>query len=132
MVTDYLTTQLQTFLQDPTRKRVVVVFPTLQIQTFRHGEPLHNIYLAEKRLRFLKTKTANVLRIQVLDNLVFRFSFVFDSSAFHIHNKVCAQKLPRPLDKGWIRIQHNKVQLGFWIDGPDPDLQVYVEQRYFG
>ena len=132
MATDCLTAQLQSFLLDPTRERVAVVFPTLQIQTFRHGEQLNNLYLAQKRLRFLKTKTANVLRIQVLDNLVFRFSFVFDSSAFHIQNKVRAQKLPRPLDKGWIRIQHNKVQLGFWIDGPDPDLQVYVEQRYFG
>ena len=130
MATECLTSQLQTFLQDPTRERVVVVFPTLQIQTFRHGEHLHNLYLAQKRLRFLKTKTANVVRIQVLDNLVFRFSFVFSTRTLQSQNKVCAKKLPRPMDKGWIWIQINSVQLVFWNDGPDPNLRVYEEQRY--
>jgi len=88
--------------------------------------------LPDRRLRFVKTQDPKKLRIQVLDNLVFRFSFEFSAEALHSGVKGCAQKLPRPLEKGWIQFHKDAVNLGFWIDGPDPNLRVYVEQVYFG
>ncbi len=130
MATDCPQLQLNSFLRDPEKKRMVIHFPHLQIKTFQHNERLQTISLCDRRLRFVKTQPPTMLRVQVMDNLVFRFSFVFSVEALQINKKVCAQKLPRPLEKGWIRIQHNKVQLGFWIDGPDPNLRVYVNQQY--
>ncbi|MEO0508110.1 MAG: hypothetical protein AAF090_18285 [Bacteroidota bacterium] len=130
MATDCLQIQLHSFLKDAEQKRMVMHFPNLQIKTFQHGACLQNVLLADRRLRFVKTKAPTMLRIHVLDNLAFRFSFVFSVDVLYEGNKICAQKLPRPLDKGWICIHNNKVQLGFWIDGPDPNLRVYVEQQY--
>lgn len=77
MATDSLQIQLRSFLRDPEQKRMVIHFPNLQIKTFQHAAFLHTLSLCDRRLRFVKTKVPKLLRIQVLDNLVFRFSFVF-------------------------------------------------------
>lgn len=130
MATDCLQLQLDYFLKDAEQKRLVIHFPTLQIKTFQHGACLQNVLLKDRRLRFVKTKDPKLLRVQVLDNLVFRFSFVFSIAAFLEGNKICARKLPCPLEKCWIQLHKDAVSLGFWIDGPDPNLRVYVEQMY--
>ena len=123
--------QIRSFLGEPEQKRMVIHFPNLQIKTFRHKDCLQTLSLFDRRLRFIKTKDPKLLRIQVLDNLVFRFSCEVSKEALQSAEKVCARQLHRPLEKGWIQLHKAAVALGFWIDGPKPKLTVYAEQFLF-
>jgi len=81
MATDCCINQLHTFLSNQDQQRLVIEFSSLHIKTFQHGECLQNVLLPYKRLRFVKTQDPTLLRVQVLDNLVFWFSFVFSAVA---------------------------------------------------
>jgi hypothetical protein len=68
--------------------------------------------------------------MEVLDHLVFKFSFWFEPPTSQFPFKSNALGLPRPLARGFLLINAEELDLQFTIEAPDPQLHILVQHCY--
>nr|WP_288931475.1 hypothetical protein [uncultured Allomuricauda sp.] len=110
-----------------------ITFATLKIRNQQNGQFLNQMQRQQSRIILQKMPCHNVAEITVVDNMVFRFSFQFriPNTAAEFHNLEMLS-LPRPLDRGRLCVDKEKLWLSFRIDAPDPSLCVEVTHVYQG
>jgi len=107
-----------------------ITFTTLKIHNYQNGQFLNQVERQHSRIVLQKMSCGHMAKINVLDNMVFRFSFQFRLPlAAQCHNLEMFS-LPRPLDRGRLCVDTEKLELSFRIDAPDPSLRVEVVQLY--
>ena len=118
------------FLHQSSHTPLCITFATLEITNHQNGQFLNQVERRQSRIVLQKMPCGRMAKINVLDNMVFRFSF-----QFHIPNAGKFQNgemlaLPRPLDRGRLSVDNEKLVLSFRIDAPDPSLRVEVTHVY--
>lgn len=118
------------FLHQSSPTPLQITFATLEITNHQNGQFLNRVQREQSRIVLQKMSQTGLAQMTVLDNLVFRFSF-----QFHIPNAGKFQNgemlaLPRPLDRGRLSVDNEKLVLSFRINAPDPSLRVEVTQVY--
>lgn len=108
-----------------------ITFATLKIRNHQNRQFLNQVERRQSRIILQKMPFGHMAKINVPDNMVFRFSFQFriTYAATEFHN-LEMRSLPRPLDRGRLRVDNEKLVLSFRIDAPDPSLRVEVVQVY--
>lgn len=107
-----------------------ITFATLAIRNHQNGQFLNQVERRQSRIVLQKMSSGRLAKINVLDNMVFRFSFqfrLFGAGNFHDMEML---SLPRPLDSGMFGVDKEKLWLSFRIDAPDPSLRVQVVHTY--
>lgn len=121
---------IKAFLELQKAKPLELVFGILEIETYVKGELLHKTVKKEGRLHIFGTEKLGFARMEVLDHLVFHFSFLFpypDTKNFY---ESTALELPRPLAEGFLKMDANTIQLEFTIDAPNENEKVRVRHFY--
>ena len=122
--------EIKCFLGKSSPKPLEIVFAALEIQTFVKGRLLNTTTKKLGRIRVCMAEQNGIPYMEVLDHLVFRFSFYFPwPEVLHFFEST-ALDLPRPLVNGLLKIDSEKLQLGFTIDAPDENLIVQVKHSY--
>ena len=107
-----------------------LTFSSLEIHSFLNGKLLHVLTKPQGKVRIHPKKQQGLARMDVLDNLVFQFSFnfavphaapVYQSSMLH---------LPRPLMDGTLKLDSEQLLLEFVIDTPNKDHNIQIQHRY--
>lgn len=118
------------FLHQSSPTPLQITFATLEITNHQNGQFLNRVQREQSRIVLQKMPCGRMAKINVLDNMVFRFSFQFRLPlAAKCHN-LEMRSLPRPLDRGRLSVDNEKLVLSFRIDAPDPSLCVEVTQVY--
>lgn len=121
---------IKAFLEQQKAKPLELVFGTLVIKTYVKGGLLHKMVKKEGRLHIFRAEKPGFARMEVLDNLVFRFSLLFpypDTKNFYEND---ALELPRPLAEGYLKMAGNTIQLEFTIDARNENERVQVRHFY--
>ncbi|MEQ5790365.1 hypothetical protein J4E06_04825 [Muricauda sp. NFXS6] len=118
------------FLHQSSHTPLCITFATLEITNHQNGQFLNQVERRQSRIVLQKIPQTGLAQMTVLDNLVFRFSFKFRLPlAAKCHN-LEMRSLPRPLDRGRLCVDNEKLVLSFRINAPDPSLRVEVTQVY--
>ena len=118
------------FLHQSSHTPLCITFATLEITNHQNGQFLNQVERRQSRIVLQKMPCGRMAKINVLDNLVFCFSFQFlmpNAGKFHDGKMLC---LPRPLDYGRLYVDKEKMVLSFRIDAPDPLLRVEITHVY--
>ena len=122
--------EIKWFLDNPSPKSLEIVFDTLEIQTFTKGMFLHSKIKKAGKIRVHMAEQNGMPQMEVLDHLVFQFSFQFPHPKDLPFFETTALVLPRPLTNGFLRMDSEKIQLEFTIDAPNENSQVHVKHFY--
>ena len=118
------------FLHQSSHTPLCITFATLEITNHQNGQFLNQVERRKSRIVLQKMPCGRMAKINVLDNMVFRFSFQFRLPlAAKCHN-LEMRSLPRPLDRGRLSVDNEKLVLSFRIDAPDPLLRVEITHVY--
>jgi len=119
------------FLHQSSHTPLCITFAALEIINHQNGQFLNQVERRQSRIVLQKMPCGRMAKINVLDNMVFRFSFQFriPDAAAEFHN-LKMLSLPRPLDHGKLYVDKEKLRLSFRIDAPDPLLRVEITHVY--
>ncbi|MBO0321433.1 hypothetical protein J0X14_03915 [Muricauda sp. CAU 1633] len=120
------------FLRQNSPDALHITFAALEICNHQNGQLLHKVQRPQSRIILQKMPQKGMAELTVLDNLVFSFSFQFQTLKAQKFHDVEMLSLPRPLDQGRLYMDEEKLQLSFRIDAPDPTLRVEVTHVYQG
>ncbi|AEM69948.1 hypothetical protein Murru_0901 [Allomuricauda ruestringensis DSM 13258] len=122
---------IKNFLHQNSHTQLHITFAALEITNHQNGQFLNRVQRQQSRIILQKLPQTGVAKINVLDNMVFRFSFQFriPDAAAEFHN-LKMLSLPRPLDHGKLYVDKEKLRLSFRIDAPDPLLRVEITHVY--
>nr|WP_321416013.1 hypothetical protein [uncultured Allomuricauda sp.] len=120
------------FLHQTSPAPLQITFATLEIRHYQNGQFLNQVERPQSRIVLKKVPGGDVIKITVVDNLVFRFSFQLQMPRGHKFQDLEMLSLPRPLDQGSMCVDEEKLLLSFRIDAPDPLLRVEVTHTYQG
>lgn len=107
-------------------------FASLEIGNHQNGQLLQQVHRPQGHVILQKTPQEGVAQITVLDYMVFPFSFQFAMPHAQGPHEGQMLQLPRPLHQGSWYVDHDKLQLSFFIDPPDPFLRLQVTHVYQG
>nr|WP_299067267.1 hypothetical protein [uncultured Allomuricauda sp.] len=130
MAVSSILTEINTLLDAKGSKSWELTFALLEIDTYHNGKFLKRVQHAYPKIVIYKPEHNTSAQMEVLDNLVFSFSFWFEKSIAHLDYKSKMLRLPRPLTQGTLQLDAKKLVLQFTIDVPDKALEVKVQHIY--
>ncbi|SNY99692.1 hypothetical protein [Flagellimonas pacifica] len=122
--------EINYFLEKGFTNTLKITFRQLEIDTYHSGEFLKRIQKPNDRIIIRKLKTGSLAKMDVVDNIAFRFSFRFATPTSHLFYESEMQQLPRPLAQGSLEMNTEKLVLEFIIDALDKELLVKVRHSY--
>ncbi|WP_420322114.1 hypothetical protein [Flagellimonas sp.] len=122
--------EMNNFLEKETTNTLEITFANLEIETYQNDKFLRQLHKSNCRIIIRKLKTSSLAKMDVVDNIAFRFSFRFATPTSNENYKSEMQQLPRPLAQGILEMDSEKLVLEFAIDAPDKELQVKVRHAY--
>ncbi|WP_420602832.1 hypothetical protein [Flagellimonas sp.] len=122
--------EINTFFERSPAKALEITFAQLKIDTYHNGQFLQQIQRPNCKIVLQKVVNNALAKMDVVDNLVFRFSFWFEKPTTENYFKGETLQLPRPLAEGTLQMDAEKLTLQFTIDAPDKNLQVHVRHIY--
>ena len=123
---------IKDFLHQSPHTQLHITFAGLQIHNHTNGQFLNRVQRHHSRIILQKMPQKGLAQMTVLDNLVFSFSFQFCMPSAQKSHTVDMLELPRPLHRGRLCVDEEKLLLSFCIDAPDPTLCVEVTHVYQG
>nr|WP_298793788.1 hypothetical protein [uncultured Allomuricauda sp.] len=121
---------LARFLDHEEEKVLKLTFAQLHIDTYHKGKSLKQVTKTNAQIHIRKLATTPQLKMTVLDNLVFRFSFWFERPTMPLPYSSKMMRTPQPLQEGILEIDLEKLVLQFTINAPDKALRVQVKHIY--
>jgi len=109
-----------------------ITFASLEICHYQNGQFLNHLHRPQSRIILQKMPCKDMAELRVLDNLVFSFSFQLRLPGAGECHDMKMLSPPRPLDRGRLYLDEEKLQLSFRIDAPDPSLRVEIAHLYQG
>ncbi|MGW9686758.1 hypothetical protein [Flagellimonas sp. 2504JD1-5] len=122
--------EINNFLERDSANTLEITFALLEIETYQNGKFLRRFHKPNCRIIIRRLKTSSLVKMDVVDNIAFRFSFRFEKPTSYLSYKSDMQQLPRPLAQGILEIEAEKLVLEFAIDAPDKELRVKVRHTY--
>ncbi|SHG66034.1 hypothetical protein [Flagellimonas flava] len=122
--------EIQNFWESNSHSTLELTFETLEITLFNHGKYVNNVVREEAELILQKSSDPTLLKMDVVDNLVFPFMFTFNAQEALSGQTTQMQKLPRPLGQGGLHIISHSLVLEFTIDSPSEELGLKVQHQY--
>ncbi|TAI48030.1 hypothetical protein [Flagellimonas allohymeniacidonis] len=123
---------LASFQEETSTAALQLTFGTHQIVNYHNGMLLNRMQRQNSRLVLHKTEPSHLAKMEVVDSLVFQFSFLFEAHALYKYQKGQNICLPRPLVDGRLQIWPQQLELSFRIGAPDPSLCVHILHTYTG
>jgi len=120
------------FLHQSSPAPLQITFASLEIRHYQNGQFLNYLQRPQSSINLQKLPCNALAELRVVDNLVFSFSFQFRLPGVRQCHDMEMLSLPRPLDRGRLYLDEEKLQLSFRIDAPDPSLCVEVTHMYQG
>ena len=120
------------FIENNVQTSLMITFETLEITIYKNELPLHRLTNQNARIFIKKSLSPHLLQMEVMDNLVFNFSFLFtipNSTENHASKMI---QLPKPLNKGNLWVDENNLELEFKLDTPNEDLNLLANHFYKG
>lgn len=127
-----ISTTFTDYLHQTSPAPLQITFATLTIRNHQNGQFLNRVQRPQSCIILQKLPQTGLAEITVLDNLVFSFSFQFHIPGTKEFHNIEMLSLPRPLDRGRLFVDKEKLVLSFRIDAPDPSLRVEVTHTYQG
>lgn len=121
---------LARFLDHDKEKTLKLTFAQLHIHTYHRGKSLNRVTKTNAQILIRKLTTTQQLKMTVLDNLVFRFSFWFERPTIPLPYIGKMLWTPQPLQEGIFEMDAEKLVLQFTINAPDKALRVQVKHTY--
>ena len=118
------------FLDSVEAPTLELTFAQLTIQSFHQGQLLNCTVKENAKLRVHLPGPDGLAQMEVLDNLVFHFTFGFirPTAMRPYHSKML--NLPRPLMDGLLLLDAEQLLLEFTIDTPNKDHNIQIQHRY--
>lgn len=122
--------EIQNFWESDSHSTLELTFETLEITLFNHGKYVNKVVREEAELILQKFDDPTLLKMDVVDNLVFPFMFTFNAQKALSSQTTQMQKLPKPLGQGSLHIINHSLVLEFIIDSPSEELKLRVRHQY--
>jgi len=122
--------EIQYFLDQRTSTSLEITFSHLDIHLFNEHKLLNRIVRENAKLRIHAPPSPGIPQMEVLDQLVFQFSFRFGLPTSKFSFESNALGMPRPLARGFLQINTDELDLQFTIEAPDPQLHILVQHCY--
>ncbi|WP_190808406.1 hypothetical protein [Flagellimonas sp. S3867] len=122
--------KIKNFLEKSSTNTLEITFAQLEIETYQNGKFLRQFQRNNRRIIIRRLKTNSLAKMDVVDNIAFRFSFRFATPTANLNYKSEMLQLPRPLAQGIVEIEAEKLVLEFVIDAPEERLRVKVRHTY--
>ncbi|MCL6267310.1 hypothetical protein [Flagellimonas myxillae] len=122
--------EIQNFWESNSHTTLELTFETLEITLLYHGNPLDKHLRQNAKLILQKCDDPSLLQMDVVDNLVFPFLFVFDPTQALAGKSTSMKKIPRPLNHGNLCVKPHSLELEFTIEPPDKERELRVRHIY--
>jgi len=122
--------KIASFLHRDTPSCLKITFHSLEILTYHNGILLNHTLKQNSKIHIHARKNKCLAQMEVLDHLVFQFSFCFPPPSSLETYQSKQLFLPRPLSNGVLTIDAEKLHLEFTIDAAEENLKVKVEHLY--
>jgi len=122
--------EIQHFLDQRPNASLEITFAYLDIHLFNENKLLNRIVRENAKLRIHTPPSPGMPQMEVLDHLVFQFSFWFGLPTSKFPFESNALGMPRPLARGFLQINTDELDLQFTIEAPDPKLHILVQHCY--
>ncbi|NDV15234.1 hypothetical protein GO009_04285 [Muricauda sp. TY007] len=122
--------EIRHFLNQTTVTTLELTFSSLEIHSVFNDRLLHELTKPNGKIRIYYQKQPESAQMEVLDNLVFQFSFGFilpNTATVYQSNML---HLPRPLMDGKLLLDAEQLLLEFMIHTPNKEHKILVKHRY--
>ena len=121
---------IRQFVHQDRSTALELTFSSLEIHSFLNGRLLHVLTKPQGKVRIHPQKQQRLPQMDVLDNLVFQFSFGFAVPNSAPVYQSSMLYLPRPLMDGALKLDSEQLLLEFVIDTPNKDHRIQIQHRY--